>query len=448
MSTSYTSYKTIIEIVGDIVKVRLPEQSEQASPLVRLNDLAVLSVDGSDSRLAQIIDIKNNVVSLQVFDSTKGLSTDAKVNFLNQPMKVVASDNILGRVFSGKGEAIDNGPSLEYEQKIVINGPIVNPVKRQVASKMIRTNVPMIDVFNCLVESQKIPIFSVSGEPYNTLLARIGIEADADLIVFGGLGLIFDDYHYFKHQFENAGMLARSVMFVNQASDSIVERLLVPDLALSVAEHFAVEHNKRVLVLLTDMTAYADALKEVGIANERVPSNRGYMGDLYSQLARRYEKACDFTKGGSITVLSVTTMPGGDVTHPVPDNTGYITEGQFYLHDGIIDPFGSLSRLKQQVIGKQTREDHHQVMNTMIRFYSGSIEAKQKQSMAFELNEFDEKLLRFGELFKRQFLGIDISMSLETALDTCWEILKSCFSPEQLLMKKEFIDKYYYQKKS
>ncbi|GAA6168620.1 V-type ATP synthase subunit B [Sessilibacter corallicola] len=448
MSTSYTSYKTIIEIVGDIVKVRLPEQSEQASPLVRLNDLAVLSVDGSDSRLAQIIDIKNNVVSLQVFDSTKGLSTDAKVNFLNQPMKVVASDNILGRVFSGKGEAIDNGPSLEYEQKIVINGPIVNPVKRQVASKMIRTNVPMIDVFNCLVESQKIPIFSVSGEPYNTLLARIGIEADADLIVFGGLGLIFDDYHYFKHQFENAGMLARSVMFVNQASDSIVERLLVPDLALSVAEHFAVEHNKRVLVLLTDMTAYADALKEVGIANERVPSNRGYMGDLYSQLARRYEKACDFTKGGSITVLSVTTMPGGDVTHPVPDNTGYITEGQFYLHDGIIDPFGSLSRLKQQVIGKQTREDHHQVMNTMIRFYSGSIEAKQKQSMAFELNEFDEKLLRFGELFKRQFLGIDISMPLETALDTCWEILKTCFSPEQLLMKKEFIDKYYYQKKS
>lgn len=448
MSTSYTSYKTIIEIVGDIVKVRLPEQSEQASPLVRLNDLAVLSVDGSDSRLAQIIDIKNNVVSLQVFDSTKGLSTDAKVNFLNQPMKVVASDNILGRVFSGKGEAIDNGPSLEYEQKIVINGPIVNPVKRQVASKMIRTNVPMIDVFNCLVESQKIPIFSVSGEPYNTLLARIGIEADADLIVFGGLGLIFDDYHYFKHQFENAGMLARSVMFVNQASDSIVERLLVPDLALSVAEHFAVEHNKRVLVLLTDMTAYADALKEVGIANERVPSNRGYMGDLYSQLARRYEKACDFTKGGSITVLSVTTMPGGDVTHPVPDNTGYITEGQFYLHDGIIDPFGSLSRLKQQVIGKQTREDHHQIMNTMIRFYSGSIEAKQKQSMAFELNEFDEKLLRFGELFKRQFLGIDISMPLETALDTCWEILKACFSPEQLLMKKEFIDKYYYQKKS
>ncbi len=448
MSTSYTSYKTITEIVGDIVKVRLPEQTENASPLVRLNDLAVLSVDSSDSRLAQIIDIKNNIVSLQVFDSTKGLSTDAKVNFLNQPMKVVASDNILGRVFSGKGEAIDNGPSLEYEQKIVINGPIVNPVKRQVASKMIRTNVPMIDVFNCLVESQKIPIFSVSGEPYNTLLARIGIEADADLIVFGGLGLIFDDYHYFKHQFENAGMLARSVMFVNQASDSIVERLLVPDLALSVAEHFAVEHNKRVLVLLTDMTAYADALKEVGIANERVPSNRGYMGDLYSQLARRYEKACDFIKGGSITVLSVTTMPGGDVTHPVPDNTGYITEGQFYLHDGIIDPFGSLSRLKQQVIGKQTREDHHQVMNTMIRFYSGSIEAKQKQSMAFELNEFDEKLLLFGELFKRQFLGIDISMPLETALDTCWEILKSCFSPEQLLMKKEFIDKYYYQKKS
>ncbi|MFG1491799.1 V-type ATP synthase subunit B, partial [Oceanospirillum sp. HFRX-1_2] len=186
------------------------------------------------------------------------------------------------------------------------------------ASRMIRTDVPMIDVFNCLVESQKIPIFSVAGEPYNQLLARIGAQADADIVVFGGIGLIFDDYHFFKRTFEEVGASARTVMFVHQGSDPTVEALLVPDMALAVAERYAVNEGKRVLVLLTDMTAYADALKEVGISMEHVPSNRGYIGDLYSQLARRYEKACDYKGAGSVTILSVTTMPGDDVTHPVP----------------------------------------------------------------------------------------------------------------------------------
>jgi V/A-type H+/Na+-transporting ATPase subunit B len=254
----------------------------------------------------------------------------------------------------------------------------------------------MIDVFNCLVESQKIPIFSVSGEPFNQLLARIGIQADADVIVFGGMGLIFDDYYFFRKAFEEAGMFTRTVMFVNQASDPVVERLLIPDLALAVAENIAVDERKRVLVLLSDMTAFADALKEVSIAMDQVPANRGYPGDLYSQLASRYEKACDYAQGGSVTILTVTTMPGDDVTHPVPDNTGYITEGQFYLHNGVIDPFGSLSRLKQHVIGKVTREDHNQIMNTMIRFYSQAKDAQQKQAMAFELSAFDQKLLKFG----------------------------------------------------
>ena len=197
----------------------------------------------------------------------------------------------------------------------------------------------------------------------------------------------------------------RTVMFVNQASDPIVERLLVPDMAMKVAERFAVEENKRVLVLLTDMTAYADALKEVGVSMERVPATRGYMGDLYSQLAVRYERACDYDGAGSVTVLTVTTMPGDDVTHPVPDNTGYITEGQFYLHDGLIDPFGSLSRLKQQVVGITTREDHGQLMNTMIRLYSGAKDAEQKQAMAFDLSEFDHKLLGFGEVVSRPIHG-------------------------------------------
>ena len=316
-------------------------------------------------------------------------------------------------------------------------------MRRVLASRMIRTDIPMIDVFNCLVESQKIPIFSVSGEPFNPFLARIGIQADADIVVFGGLGLIFDDYHTFRQAFEDAGVFSRTVMFVNQASDPIVERLPVPDMALAVAERFAVEEGKRVLVLLTDMTAYADALKEVGISMERVPSNRGYMGDLYSQLARRYEKACDFARGGSVTILTVTTMPGNDVTHPVPDNTGYITEGQFYLHDGVIDPFGSLSRLKQNVIGKVTREDHGQITNTMVRFYAGARDAEQKLAMAFDLSDFDRQLLKFGGLFRERFMDIELSLPLEPALDLCWRTLAECFRPDQLLMKQELIERYF-----
>jgi len=195
------------------------------------------------------------------------------------------------------------------------------------------------------------------------------------------------------------------------------------------------------------MTAYADAMKEVGISMERVPSNRGYMGDLYSQLARRYEKACDYSGAGSVTILTATTMPGDDVTHPVPDNTGYITEGQFYLHDGVIDPFGSLSRLKQHVIGTVTREDHSQIMNTMIRFFSGAKDAEQKQAMAFELSPFDRKLLKFGGLFRERFMDIDISLPLEDALNLGWKTLAECFEPQELLMKQALVDKYYPKQK-
>lgn len=438
-------YSRILEIVGDILKVRVPEADAGSGKgaAVRFGDLAVLEQTEGAKSLAQVIAIDRDVVSLQVFTGTKGVSTNSTVTFLGHPMQVTYSSNILGRVFDGTGNPIDGGPDLAMDAKVDIAGPSVNPCERIVPQRMIRTDVPMIDVFNCLVESQKIPIFSVSGEPFNPFLARIGIQADADIVVFGGLGLIFDDYYTFRKTFEDAGVFSRTVMFVNQASDPIVERLLVPDMALAVAERFAVEEGKRVLVLLTDMTAYADALKEVGISMERVPSNRGYMGDLYSQLARRYEKACDYAKGGSVTILTVTTMPGDDVTHPVPDNTGYITEGQFYLHDGVLDPFGSLSRLKQNVIGKVTREDHSQIMNTMIRFYSGARDAEQKQAMAFDLSDFDRKLLKFGALFRERFMDIEVSLPLEEALDLCWATLAVCFRPEELLMKQELVDKYF-----
>jgi V/A-type H+-transporting ATPase subunit B len=425
----------VLAIVGDILKVRAAG--------IGFGDLAVVENWDGRTSLGQVIELDRDVVSLQVFSGGKGLSTQAKVRFLGRPMQVTYSPSILGRVFRGSGEPMDGGPDLSNEPAIPIGGPSVNPKMRIVPRKMIHTRVPMIDLFNCLVESQKIPIFSVAGEPYNQLLARIGIQADADIIVFGGLGLIFDDYYFFRTTFENEGTLARTVMFVNQASDPIVERLLVPDMALKVAERFAVEEGKRVLVLLTDMTAYADALKEIGIAMERVPSNRGYMGDLYTQLAQRYERACDYKGAGSVTILTVTTMPGDDVTHPVPDNTGYITEGQLYLHNGMIDPFGSLSRLKQQVIGKVTREDHAQIMNTMIRFYAGAKEAEKKQAMAFDLSAFDHKLLRFGKLFVERFMDIRASMHLDAALDLCWRTLGECFDADELLMKQALVDKYF-----
>ena len=442
MSQGLLSYTRVLEIVGDTLKVRVPEAREGA-PVVRFGDLAMIrSVDDARS-LAQVIFIDRDIVTLQVFSGTKGVSTGASATFLGHAMQAPYSGNILGRVMDGTGQPIDGGPDLTSEPKVTIGGPSVNPAERIVPRHMIRTDVPMIDVFNCLVESQKIPIFSVSGESYNPFLARIGIQADADIVVFGGLGLVFDDYYTFRQAFEDAGVFARTVMLVNQASDPLVERLLVPDMALAVAEKFAVEEGKRVLVLLTDMTAYADAMKEVGISQERVPSNRGYMGDLYSQLARRYEKACDFARGGSVTILTVTTMPGGDVTHPVPDNTGYITEGQFYLHSGVIDPFGSLSRLKQNVIGKVTREDHGQIMNTMIRFYSESRDAEQKQAMAFDLSDYDRQLLKFGRLFRARFMDIEVSMPLEEALDLGWKTLAECFRREQLLMRAALVEKYF-----
>jgi V/A-type H+-transporting ATPase subunit B len=427
-----------LSIVGDVLRIALPKGAGPSC-----GDLAEVRDEQGRPRIAQVVKLDQEAASLQVFSGATGLTTRAKVRFLGHPPDVVFSPNILGRVFGSNGIPLDNGPPLTTDQRIEIGGPSVNPVRRTLASNMIRTDVPMIDVFNCLVESQKIPIFSVSGEPYNQLLARIGIQADADIVVFGGLGMLFDDYWRFRQTFEDAGVFSRSVMFVNQASDPIVERLLVPDMALAVAEHFAVEEKKRVLVLLTDMTAFADALKEVGISMDRVPSNRGYLGDLYSQLARRYEKAADYQSGGSVTILAVTTMPGNDITHPVPDNTGYITEGQFYLHDGVIDPFGSLSRLKQNVIGKGTRDDHGAVMNTMIRLYSEARDAQQKQAMAFELSDYDRQLLKFGGLFRERFMKIDVALPLDKALDLAWATMAACFTPDQLLMKQALIDKYY-----
>ena len=296
-------------------------------------------------------------------------------------------------------------------------------------------------MFNTLVVSQKLPIFSISGEPYNQLLARIAMQAEADVIVLGGMGLKYDDFLYFKDTLSQGGALSRTVMFIHTAADPTVECMMIPDMALAVAEQFALQ-DKDVLVLLTDMTNFADSMKEIAITQEQVPSNRGYPGDLYSQLASRYEKAVDFAGSGSVTILAVTTMPGDDVTHPVPDNTGYITEGQYYLKGGRIEPFGSLSRLKQNVNGK-TREDHRALMDAMIRLYASYKETIEKKNMGFAMSRWDEKLLKYGVMFENQLMDLSVNLSLEDALDLGWEILASCFEKDETGIKSDLTDAFW-----
>lgn len=416
-------YTKIQSIVGNVVSVRASG--------VRNGDLALVG----DS-YANVIKLDNDLVYLQVFAGTQGVSTTDPVKFLGKPMMVSYSDHLLGRIFTGSGVPKDNGPALT-ENMIPIGGPSVNPTRRIVPKKMIRTGIPMIDMFNTLVESQKLPIFSVSGEPYNELLARIAMQAEVDVIVLGGMGLKYDDFLFFKDTLEKSGAMGHTVMFIHTASDPTVECTLVPDLSLAVAERFALD-GKRVLVLLTDMTNFADAQKETAITMEQVPSNRGYPGDLYSSLASRYEKAVDFDGLGSVTILSVTTMPGDDVTHPVPDNTGYITEGQYYLKGGRIEPFGSLSRLKQNVNGK-TRSDHRALMDCMIKLYSAYKESLEKKSMGFLMSEWDEKLLKYGQLFEDELMDLRVNITLEEALDLGWKILAECFEPNETGLKTNLI---------
>ncbi|HRZ13964.1 MAG TPA: V-type ATP synthase subunit B [Candidatus Omnitrophota bacterium] len=424
-------YTHIVQIAGDVITVEADG--------VGYNEIAEISASRGTS-LAQVIRLDGRRVSLQVFAGSKGVSTGDKVRFLGHPMRVASGDDLLGRIFNGSGIPLDKGPVLA-DNLVESGGPPVNPVKRVIPNKMIRTGIPMIDVFNSLVESQKLPIFSIAGEPYNELLARIAIQAEVDIIILGGMGLKHDDYLFFRDTLDQHGALARSIFFMHTAADPTVECLLVPDISLAVAEHFAL-NGKRVLVLLTDMTNFADALKEISITMEQVPSNRGYPGDLYSQLAARYEKAVDFDTAGSITILAVTTMPGDDVTHPVPDNTGYITEGQFYLKGGVIEPFGSLSRLKQQVNGK-TRPDHRTIMDTMIQLFASYRETLEKQAMGFQMSAWDKKLLNYGGLFEREMMSLKVNVSLEKALDKGWEILHACFSPEETGIKPALIEQYW-----
>lgn len=428
-----TIYERIDNMRGNLVTVKAHG--------VALGELARIDLHDGRSLYASVLRIEGEQVTLQVFQNTRGISTADRVTFLGRQMQVTCGDSLLGRRFNGSGEPIDDGPQVHGE-KVNIGTASFNPVKRIIPRFMVRTNIPMIDVFNCLVKSQKIPIFSVAGEPYNQLLMRIANQTDADVVIIGGMGLTFKDYQAFIDNAEESGSMNKTIMFIHRATDPAVECLLVPDMALACAERFAV-NDRHVLVLLTDMTAFSDAIKEIAITMDQVPSNRGYPGSLYSDLASRYEKAVLIEGSGSITIVSVTTMPGDDVTHPVPDNTGYITEGQFYLHNGVIDPFGSLSRLKQLVIGKVTREDHGDLANAMIRLYAESKKARERQAMGFKLSRWDEQLLAYGKRFEAEMMNLEVNYPLEQALDLGWKLLAEQFKPDQVGIRINLIEKYW-----
>ena len=401
-----------------------------------------------EGRLAQVVKTKGDLVTLQIFAGTEGIPTNAEVAFLGEPPTLKVCEELAGRFFNAYGQPIDGGPEIEGEKRET-GGPSVNPYKRRQPSQLIPTGIAGIDLNNTLVSGQKIPFFADPDQPYNNVMAQVALRADVDKIILGGMGLTNDDYLYFRHEFENAGALDKIISFVNTTEEPPVERLLIPDMALTAAEYFAVDKNEKVLVLLTDMTLYADALSIVSNRMDQIPSKDSMPGSLYSDLAKIYEKAVQLPAGGSITIIAVTTLNDGDITHAIPDNTGYITEGQLYLRADpdsgkiIIDPFRSLSRLKQLVIGKQTREDHNQVMNAGVRLYADAQNAKTKLENGFDLSDYDLRCLDYAKEYASRLLAIDVNIKIDEMLDTAWELFAKYFTKAETGIKQNLIDKYW-----
>lgn len=413
------------------------------APGVGYEELAIVH-----GRLAQVVKIIGDEVTLQIFSGTEGIPTNAEVIFMGKPPSLKIGDDLSGRFLNAYGDPIDKGAALMGEER-EIGGPSVNPVRREQPSKLISTGIAGIDLNNTLVTGQKIPFFADPDQPFNQVMAMVALRAEADKIILGGMGLSNDDYLYYRQVFENAGALDRIIAFINTTEDPPVERLLVPDMALTAAEYYAADKNQKVLVLLTDMTLYADALSIVSNRMDQIPSKDSMPGSLYSDLAKIYEKAVQFPDGGSITIIAVTTLSGGDITHAIPDNTGYITEGQLFLRRDsdigkvIVDPFRSLSRLKQLVIGKQTRKDHPQVMNTAIRLYADAANAKTKLENGFDLTDYDERALEFAKEYSKELLAIDINIDIDTMLNTGWKLFSKHFSKAEVGIREEFTEKYW-----
>jgi V/A-type H+/Na+-transporting ATPase subunit B len=423
-------------------------QITKATCSLNAEDVGYEELASVNGRLAQVVKIQGASVTLQVFGGTEGIPSNAEVTFYGRPPTLKVSDDLAGRFFNSFGMPLDGGPEVEGEER-EIGGPSVNPVRRKQPSELITTGIAGIDLNNTLVTGQKIPFFADPDQPFNQVMALVALRAKCNMIILGGMGLTNDDYLYFKNVFDNAGALDRIVSFVNTTEDPPVERLLVPDMALTAAEYFAVDKNQDVLVLLTDMTLYADALSIVSNRMDQIPSKDSMPGSLYSDLAKIYEKAVQFPEGGSITIIAVTTLSGGDITHAIPDNTGYITEGQLFLRRDteigkvVIDPFRSLSRLKQLVIGKRTREDHPQVMNTAVRLYADAANARTKLENGFDLTDYDERTLNFAREYSEKLLAIDVNIDITTMINTGWSLFARHFKPEEVGIRAELVEKYW-----
>ena len=376
-----------------------------------------------NGRLAQVVKIWGEDITLQVFSGTEGIPTNAEVTFLGKAPTLKVGEDLCGRFFNAFGDPIDGGPAVDGEER-EIGGPSVNPVRRKQPSELIATGIAGIDLNNTLVSGQKIPFFADPDQPYNQVMANVALRAQTDRIILGGMGLTNDDYLYFKNLFDNAGVLDRIVSFVNTTEAPPVERLLVPDMALTAAEYFAVDKNEKVLVLLTDMTLYADALSIVSNRMDQIPSKDSMPGSLYSDLAKIYEKAVQFPQGGSITIIAVTTLSGGEI--------GKV----------IVDPFRSLSRLKQLVIGKKTRKDHPQVMNAAIRLYADAANARTKLENGFDLTDYDKRTLDFARDYSNELLAIDVNIGITQMLDTAWALFRKYFTRSELGIKKEIVDEF------
>lgn len=449
-------YRSIQEVAGPLMLVNGVEG-------VKYDELGEIELVNGEIRRCKVLEVNGNTVLVQLFESATGINlSDSKVRFLGKSMDFGVSPDILGRVFSGMGKPIDGGPDIIPEKRLDINGAPINPAARDYPSEFIQTGVSAIDGLNTLVRGQKLPIFSASGLPHANLAVQIARQAKVRgtdskfAVVFAAVGITFEDAEFFINDFKETGAIDRSVVFVNLANDPAVERITTPRMALTAAEYLAFEQNMHVLVIITDITNYAEALREISAAKKEVPGRRGYPGYLYTDLATMYERAGK-KRGidGSITMIPILTMPEDDKTHPIPDLTGYITEGQIILSRDLykkglqppIDVMPSLSRLKDKGIGKgKTREDHADTMNQLFAAYSRGKDAKELMAILGEsaLSEIDLIYAKFADEFEKVYVsqGFRTDRTIEQTLETGWSLLKMLPRSELKRIRDEYLDKY------
>ncbi len=455
-------YKTIEEVAGPLMLIRQVDG-------VKYDELGEIELPGGEKRRCRVLEVNGSNVLVQLFDSAAGINlAESKVRFSGHGVELPVSADMLGRVFNGMGEPIDGGPRILPEKTLNVNGVPMNPAARAYPSEFIQTGISTIDGLNTLVRGQKLPIFSASGLPHANLAAQIARQAkvrgkdEKFAVVFAAVGITFEEADFFTNDFVKTGAIDRTVLFLNLASDSAIERIMTPRMALTAAEHLAFDHDMHVLVILTDITNYAEALREVSAARKEVPGRRGYPGYLYTDLATLYERAGrKLGSAGSITLIPILTMPEDDKTHPIPDLTGYITEGQIILSRELyrkgclppVDVLPSLSRLKDKGIGEgKTREDHAGTMNQLFSAYARGKEAKELMVVLGEaaLTPIDRLYAKFSDEFEKRYIhqGFDTDRSIEETLDLSWELLSILPKSELKRISPQLIEKYYPKKEN